>query len=98
MWSLSGGKNEKEETQKEAARRELFEETGLDLDVGNVVGSYTYGETGATVIFFLAKSSQSNVCLNEEHVNYTWVSRDSWENFDYTPDAKFILEKYFNNR
>jgi 8-oxo-dGTP diphosphatase len=36
-WSLPGGKREGEETPREAARRELKEETGIEADVEGVV-------------------------------------------------------------
>ena len=37
LWSLPGGKREGEEAPREAARRELKEETGIEADVEGVV-------------------------------------------------------------
>jgi 8-oxo-dGTP diphosphatase len=37
LWSLPGGKREGEETPREAARRELKEETGIEAEVEGVV-------------------------------------------------------------
>ncbi|MGZ8415669.1 MAG: NUDIX domain-containing protein, partial [Methyloceanibacter sp.] len=37
LWSLPGGKTEGQEAPREAARRELKEETGIEADVEGVV-------------------------------------------------------------
>lgn len=39
MWSIPGGKVEPDESLHEAARREVFEETALDVTVGTYVGT-----------------------------------------------------------
>jgi len=51
-WSLPGGKMEPGEPIDETARREVREETGLDIRVGRVVGLYSKpGEDGLAVCF-----------------------------------------------
>ena len=39
-WDLPGGKSEKDESAQETAKREVMEETGLDVKVGQLTGIY----------------------------------------------------------
>ncbi|MEC0238437.1 NUDIX domain-containing protein [Paenibacillus dokdonensis] len=39
-WELPGGKSEKDESAQETAQREVMEETGLEVNVGQLTGVY----------------------------------------------------------
>ena len=51
-WSLPGGKMEPGEPVDETARREVKEETGLDVRVGRVVGLYSKPVADGLVVCF----------------------------------------------
>ena len=55
LWAQPGGFMEIDETVHEGAIRETFEETGLIVEPGEVVGLYTRPEAAIVVIAFVAR-------------------------------------------
>lgn len=82
FWDFAKGHVEPGETDLQAARRELKEETGLD-EIEHVAGfarEITYffrdrrrGLIRKTVVFFLARSSTDEVRLSAEHQEHAWL-------------------------
>ena len=81
-WDFVKGHVESGETAREAAIRELYEETGIE-DAVFVNGfrrriKYTYRYGGRTrfkrVVFFLAHTGTEKVRISEEHQTYMWCS------------------------
>lgn len=81
-WDLPKGKLEQNETELQAALRELNEETGinmvkLDEDFYQKViykyGDYRGGLIQKQVVFFLASTEQEKVTLSHEHDAFVWL-------------------------
>ncbi|MFI5332719.1 MAG: bis(5'-nucleosyl)-tetraphosphatase [Candidatus Babeliales bacterium] len=80
-WEFPKGKLEKDETETEAALRELKEETGLDAVLNSHFReSITYffksfdGQTvQKTVDFFIGQSMSKQVTLSHEHQGSAWL-------------------------
>ncbi len=80
-WDLAKGKLEPGETEKEAALRELKEETGLEarLDEGfKEELFYMFRDPQGALVdkkvtFFLGEARSSKVRLSYEHKDYSWL-------------------------
>ncbi|MDG6906993.1 MAG: NUDIX domain-containing protein [Nitrososphaerota archaeon] len=81
-WDFPKGAVEKGETEEQAAKREIFEESGLVVD-GFLSGfrreiEYHYrrsdGLSHKRVIFFLAESKRLDVKISHEHSGFEWLT------------------------
>ena len=74
-WATPGGALEPGEDPEAAARREVLEETGLELECRPVVSGIASSLDGAEVHVFVAESSASaTIRLSREHDRYEWVT------------------------
>ncbi|HEY3376710.1 MAG TPA: NUDIX domain-containing protein [Armatimonadota bacterium] len=81
-WGFPKGKLDDGETEEEAARREIAEESGLtDIDFDpsfHLVIHYNYRRGRSiirkTVVYFLARTTSANVQISWEHVAYRWAT------------------------
>jgi bis(5'-nucleosidyl)-tetraphosphatase len=83
-WDFPKGAVEKGETQEQAAKREILEETGIRVD-SFIPGfrkeiEYYYRRQNnlahKRVIFFLATTNESKVRISYEHSGYDWLTFD----------------------
>jgi bis(5'-nucleosidyl)-tetraphosphatase len=108
-WDFAKGKIEKDETKKEAALRELQEETGLSADIepdfeetfSYIFHDYDKQLAQKTVYFFIGQATHYNVILSDEHIDYAWLThKQALEKLTYD-NAKKVLKKahkYNNHR
>ncbi len=100
-WDFPKGKLELNETEEEAAKRELKEETGID-DVQFAEGfkhtiSYFYRKNEEVihkeVVVFLAETKTEDVKLSFEHIGYVWMGYENAEKKLTFNNSKEILKK-----
>jgi bis(5'-nucleosidyl)-tetraphosphatase len=100
-WGSAKGHRENNETPEDTARREIYEETGLNqvcFDEGFQERiSYSFQGSGGpvckSVIFFLAETTVRAVRLSAEHVDYGWLPyAAALEKITYA-DEKKVLQK-----
>jgi 8-oxo-dGTP diphosphatase len=76
-WDLPGGKLEFGEHPIDGLKREVKEETGLEIEVIKPISVWTFfkndGKTQVIGITFLAKPISDEIKLSKEHVDSKWV-------------------------
>lgn len=105
---LPGGKIQIGETDfTESLKREVFEETGLTIEVGQpfYTGLFSpstnlkYRNAGKLtfLLFFTATYVSGEVTLSNEHDSYLWVDKNDYKNvMDETGNIQKALDKYFS--
>jgi ADP-ribose pyrophosphatase YjhB (NUDIX family) len=105
IWEIPGGRMNIDENQHEAVSREIMEELGINIKVGQVVHmeQFIQGNEGkrAFVIVFEATMidvSQEIVMSPEEVCEIVWVDTDNYSQYTLFPEYKRALDCYFANR
>ncbi|HEX2951281.1 MAG TPA: NUDIX domain-containing protein [Armatimonadota bacterium] len=104
-WGFPKGKIDYGETEEEAARREIAEESGLteiELDTDfRLVIHYTYrhGKTivRKDVVYFVARTLTSQIRISWEHVAYRWATLHEALELVVYENARNTLRKAFEH-
>lgn len=98
LWEMPSGKKEDLETVQDAVRREVEEETGIEVEVVKILSVFNYKNEkeneirDATQINFLVKPSASpEVKLSSEHDNYAWITKEEIDNYNISSSTKSAL-------
>ena len=99
-----GGKIQEDEIDfTEALKREVREETALEINVGDPFATWfnefpqNHRNAGKKVylIGFKCKYRSGEVVLSEEHDNYRWVNKENYHEVDDGTAYFKVLDKYF---
>ncbi|MBN2367374.1 NUDIX hydrolase [Candidatus Woesearchaeota archaeon] len=103
QWTLPGGKAEYGQPIKENAKRELKEETGLDIKVRN--GPYHTQDSpptpkenyhAITLYFRTDQPADLDIILNHESSDFAWVSPEDLGKYDIAFGNREGIEAYLN--
>ncbi|GAA0497462.1 8-oxo-dGTP diphosphatase MutT [Tatumella terrea] len=77
-WEFPGGKIEKDETADQALKRELMEETGIEVLSAQAIGQadHTYDDVHVTLHFFLVEQWQGEP-WGKEGQPHRWVRQEA---------------------
>jgi len=103
-YKLPGGHIEKKESLKNALKREVYEETGIDIDFESIVniGHFKNGQFGESGIYIVctanALSNQIKIGDTNEISEAKWMKLDDFLNSDITnPYNKSVIKAAVKN-
>lgn len=98
LWCGVAGRIEDNLSPEETAYKEIMEETGLQMEVIELLGSATPilmeidDKNEAMVYPFLFRTENPNIKLDWEHTEYRWVKPEMVYEFETVPKLKEIIE------
>lgn len=103
QWDVPGGSVENGETSREAAEREVLEETGIHASAGEELSRFTNLDTKGrqitftTVTYMMTSELDSPVVINpEEHSDWRWIyPSDDADGLELVWHLKKTLLTYF---
>jgi len=97
IYELSGGKIEDNEEIDSSLKREIKEETGLEIKkIKQYLGFFHYkSKSGKKTrqFNFLIETDLGDIKLSDEHEDFAWASKTELSNFNITDSVKEVLAK-----
>lgn len=95
VWAFPGGKVEHGETKEEACIREVFEETGINVEINQILGERIHPDTKVNITYFLCEYiSGSPVIYNQDEViEIAYKSKEEF-NHDVLTDVYPPVKEY----
>jgi len=94
-WEFPGGKIDDGESPGECLKRELIEELGIEISVGEPLSArtHTYMTFKVTLYPFLCKIVSGEITLHE-HCAMVWMPKDALHNLDWAEADLPVIEEY----
>jgi len=102
LWEFPSGKREPLEESVTTVKREVKEETGIEVEVVSIISVFEFKVEkpdeirDLTQINFLVKPvATPEVKLSSEHQNFAWVGEDELGNYNLSEEVKAVMKKAF---
>ena len=94
MWEFPGGKIEPGESREAALKREIQEELGIDISIGELLCTteYDYSSFHLTMHCYLCSIVSGEIELRE-HKSAQWLSAKALDTLEWLPADKEVIEK-----
>lgn len=99
LWMFPGGKVEANEDLIEALKREIKEETNLEINNIKKISEYEYKRPDNSITFgicFSAASTTENIKLNNELEDFKWITPQEFKNYPHLKELDEEVKKAFN--
>lgn len=97
-WMVPGGTLEWGETLEDAVRREVREETGIDIEIETfveIIEAITPGPDGFhyVIMDYAAHPVSGSLAADSDALDAVWAPAESLESYDLTPELLRVIEK-----
>ena len=96
-WETVGGGMDAQNSPQEALKREIREETNLEIEVGEPFNVFTFTKDSGEFkigITFVCDYISGEVILSDEHSEYKWIKPEEFKNLESIASLHDEIEKY----
>ena len=103
QYDVVGGRVEPGQRFDESLRREILEETGLEVNIGGPIHVDEWrpevrDEKWQIVgIYFVCEADSDEVQLSEDHEAYEWIDPKDYENYNLIDNVKNAFKAYLSS-
>lgn len=93
LWEFPGGKVEPSETDQQALTREIHEELGVEIEVGDYLATSVNkaGDLDIELLAFRASLVGGDVVKSSDHDKFLWLKGENLEHLEWAPaDVAFV--------
>lgn len=96
-WETVGGGMDAQNSPQEALKREIKEETNLEVEVGEPFNVFTFTKDNGEFkigITFVCDYVSGDVILSDEHSEYKWIKPEEFKQLESIESLHSEIEKY----